>query len=189
MRWKWAWVRIGWKRIKCGMRNENGFCYTAEKWKCMKHKIETATLEDIPQLAELLGELFALEPYFTPDRAKQSRGLKLIIEHPETGCILVLREGPRILAMVNLLYTVSTAEGGPALLMEDFIVREGHRGGGLGTQLLERAVQIAKDRGFTRITLLTDGNNAGGIRFYQRHDFTLSSMVPMRLRLTGDKKE
>jgi GNAT superfamily N-acetyltransferase len=149
----------------------------------MKRQIEPATLQDVPQLAELLGELFALEPYFTPDREKQSRGLRLIIERPERGCILVLREGPKILAMVNLLYTVSTAEGGPAILLEDFIVRAEHRGGGLGTQLLEHAVQLARGRGATRITLLTDGNNAGGIRFYQRHGFTLSSMVPMRLHL------
>jgi ribosomal protein S18 acetylase RimI-like enzyme len=149
----------------------------------MKHKIEPATEEDIPQLADLLGELFALEPYFKPDRAKQLIGLKLIIERPEVGCILVLREGKQVLGMVNLLYTVSTAEGGPAILMEDLIVRAEHRAGGLGTKLLEYAVQLAKDRGMTRITLLTDGNNAGAIRFYQRHGFRLSSMVPMRRHL------
>lgn len=154
----------------------------------MSHQIEPATLDDLPQLADLLGELFALEPYFTPDRAKQLRGLRLIIERPEAGCILVIRKGPKILGMVNLLYTVSTVEGGPAILMEDFIVRAENRGQGLGTQLLEHAVQFARARGNTRITLLTDGNNAGGIRFYQRHDFTLSSMVPMRLRL-GARKE
>lgn len=152
----------------------------------MKTTIEPATLDDVAQLADLLGELFALEPYFTPDRAKQLRGLRLIIEHPETGCILVMRDGPKILAMVNLLYTVSTAEGGPAILMEDFIVHAEHRGAGLGTQLLEHAVKLARARGMTRITLLTDGNNAGGIRFYQRHSFMLSSMVPMRLHLQDD---
>lgn len=150
----------------------------------MKHKIEPATVEDIPQLADLLGELFALEPYFEPNRDKQLRGLKLIIEQPETGCILVLREGKTVLAMVNLLFTVSTAEGGPAVLMEDLIVRAENRAGGLGTQLLEHAVEFAKARGMTRITLLTDGNNAGAIRFYQRHGFRLSSMVPMRRHLT-----
>ncbi len=149
----------------------------------MKPHIEPATLDDLPQLADLLGELFALEPYFTPDRAKQLRGLRLIIERPEAGCILVVRQGPKIFGMVNLLYTVSTVEGGPAILMEDFIVRAENRGQGLGTQLLEHVVQFARARGMTRITLLTDGNNAGGIRFYQRHDFTLSSMVPMRLHL------
>jgi ribosomal protein S18 acetylase RimI-like enzyme len=153
----------------------------------MKLQIEPATLDDLPQLADLLAELFALEPYFTPDRAKQLRGLRLIIERPEAGCILVVREGPKILGMVNLLYTVSTAEGGPAILMEDFIVRAERRGGGLGTQLLEHALQLARARGATRITLLTDGNNAGGIRFYQRHGFTLSSMVPMRLHLPANE--
>ena len=86
---------------------------------------------------------------------------------------MVLREGGQALAMVNLLFTVSTAEGGPAVLMEDFIVRAEHRGTGLRSQLLEHAIQFARDKGFTRITLLTDGNNAGGIHFYQKHGFAV----------------
>ena len=42
--------------------------------------IEPATLEDLSQLADLLAELFTLEGDFTPDRAKQLRGLRLILE-------------------------------------------------------------------------------------------------------------
>ena len=165
------------------------YFYRSEIMKRKDHKIGPATVDEIPQLADLLGDLFALEPYFKPDRAKQLRALQLIIEKPETGFIMVLREGEQVLAMVNLLFTVSTAEGGPAVLMEDFIVRAEHRGTGLGSQLLEHAIQFAKDKGFTRITLLTDGNNAGGIHFYQKHGFSLSSMVPMRLHLTAEKSE
>jgi GNAT superfamily N-acetyltransferase len=152
----------------------------------MKRQIEPATLEDVPQLAELLGELFAMEPDFKPDPDKQVRGLSQIIGRPETGCILVAREGKQILGMVNLLFTVSTAEGGLVVWLEDLIVRAEHRGGGLGTQLLERAIEFARARGCTRITLLTDGRNAGAKRFYERHGFKGSSMVPMRLHLKVD---
>jgi GNAT superfamily N-acetyltransferase len=151
----------------------------------MKRQIETATLGDVPQLAELLGELFALEPDFKPDRSKQLRGLRSIIRSPKTGCILVAREGKQILGMVNLLFTVSTAEGGPAVLMEDLIVRAEHRGGGLGTKLLKHAIKFARTKGCTRITLLTSEQNAGAIRFYKRHGFKVSTMMPMRLHLRG----
>ena len=156
-----------------GNFHRKAYSYRSENMKRKDHKIEPATTDDIPQLADLLGELFALEPYFKPDRAKQLRALQLIIEKPETGFIMVLREGGQALAMVSLLFTVSTAEGGPAVLMEDFIVRAEHRGTGLGSQLLEHAIQFAGNRGFTRITLLTDGNNAGGIHFCQKHGFAV----------------
>jgi ribosomal protein S18 acetylase RimI-like enzyme len=151
-----------------------------------KRKIEPATPGDVLQLAELLGELFALEPDFRPDRAKQLRGLRSIIKRPKTGCILVVREGKQILGMVNLLFTISTAEGGPAVLMEDLIVRAEHRGAGLGTKLMKHAIKFARAKGCTRITLLTSEHNAGAIRFYKRHGFKASTMVPMRLHLRAE---
>ena len=47
--------------------------------------IEQATLEDLPQLTDLLEELFTQESDFTPDRSKQMRGLRLILEQPAAG--------------------------------------------------------------------------------------------------------
>ena len=53
--------------------------------------IEPATVEDLPELADLLRELFEKESDFRPDQAKQLRGLKLIVEQPNKGRIFVLR--------------------------------------------------------------------------------------------------
>jgi hypothetical protein len=44
--------------------------------------LEQATLEDLPQLTDLLIELFTQEGDFEPNRAKQMRGLRLILEQP-----------------------------------------------------------------------------------------------------------
>ena len=52
--------------------------------------IEQATLEDLPQLTDLLIDLFAQEGDFEPNRAKQMRGLRLILEQPNRGRIFVL---------------------------------------------------------------------------------------------------
>jgi ribosomal protein S18 acetylase RimI-like enzyme len=98
---------------------------------------------------------------------------------------LVVREGREILGMVNLLFTISTAEGSPVVLMEDLIIHSKRRGKGLGSQLLEHAIKFAQGRGLSRITLLTEGANSKAIKFYQRHGFTSSTMVPMRLHLPG----
>ncbi|MFA7351481.1 MAG: hypothetical protein WC009_12035 [Methylotenera sp.] len=67
--------------------------------------------------------LFTQEADFKPDRVEQSRGLASIINNPEAGLILVARHhGGKIVAMVNLLYTVSTALGDCVALLEDMAV-------------------------------------------------------------------
>ena len=145
--------------------------------------IEPAASEDIPQLVELLSALFTQETDFRPDPAKHARGLRLIIEQAQVGRIFVARERGDIVGMVNLLFTVSTAEGGLVVLLEDLVVRPGHRDKGTGSALLRHAIDFAGANGFARITLLTDRVNEQAMRFYARHGFQLSAMVPMRLVL------
>ncbi len=143
--------------------------------------IEQATIEDLPQLTDLLFDLFTQEADFTPDRAKQMRGLRLILEEPSRGRIFVLRHNGVILGMINLLITISTAEGGFVVLLEDVIIHREHRGHGFGARLLDHAIEYAKKKDFQRITLLTDRINAEGVRFFKAHGFQESSMLPMRL--------
>jgi len=146
-------------------------------------QISPATLDDLPQLADLLNELFRMEPDFKPNRDKQLRGLRQIIEQPAIGRILVARDGGDLLGMVNLLFTISTAEGGPVAVLEDLVVGARHRGNGIGTELLNAAVALAREQGLSRITLLTNHDNASAQRLYQKHGFQPSHMVAMRLHL------
>ena len=86
-------------------------------------QIEQATADDIPQLAELLAMLFTQEADFRPDREKQMRGLRLIVDAPDRGRVFLARIDGQIVGMVSLLFTVSTAEGAAACWLEDLVVR------------------------------------------------------------------
>ncbi|MEI8294636.1 MAG: GNAT family N-acetyltransferase [bacterium] len=142
-------------------------------------RIEPATLDDLPELTELLRDLFLQEADFQPDPDKQMRGLRLILEQPSRGRIFVLRNERMIVGMINLLITISTAEGGFVLVLEDLVVHRDHRGSGYGSRLLQHAIGFAREKNFLRITLLTD--NPDGIRrFYNKHGFIESGMKPMR---------
>lgn len=145
--------------------------------------IEPAMVDDIPQLAELLNLLFTQEAEFRSDPQKQLRGLRMIIESPQTGIIFLARSESGVAGMVSLLFTISTAEGGPVCWLEDMVVRPEHRGEGLGSQLLERAIEYASEHRFSRISLLTDRVNNGAIRFYGKHGFEESAMTALRLRI------
>jgi N-acetylglutamate synthase-like GNAT family acetyltransferase len=142
--------------------------------------IEPATIEDLPSLAELLMELFSQERDFRPDYNNQMRGLRLILEQPNRGRIFVLRSANQIIGMINLLFTISTAEGGFVILLEDLIISRNFRAQGMGGELLKYALEYARQKGFLRITLLTDRISDGSLAFFEKHGFQRSDMIPMR---------
>ncbi len=146
--------------------------------------IEPATEADLDELSELLGELFAQESDFRPDKDKQLRGLRLIFEQPNRGRVFVLRCDGAIVGMINLLFTISTAEGGFVILLEDLVIHKKHRGKAFGSKLLDYAIEFAKQKNFLRITLLTDRPENVAQEFFRRHGFVESSMIPMRLWVT-----
>jgi GNAT superfamily N-acetyltransferase len=146
---------------------------------------EPATLEDLPQLCDLLASLFEDERDFAPDRARQEAALRAILAAPETGRIFVRREGGRVVAMASLLFVISTAEGGRVAWLEDVVVVRDRRGTGVGRALVDDVVAASRALGCRRLTLLTDDDNARAQRLYARAGFVRSRMVPMRLKLNG----
>lgn len=145
--------------------------------------IEKATLADIPALSDLLSVLFTQEAEFTPDPEAQRRGLAHIIGNAAMGAVWVAKQDDRIIGMVNILFTVSTALGERVALLEDMVVAPAHRGAGVGSALIAAAIAWARGQGCRRITLLTDRANEAAQRFYRRQGFATSNMLPMRLPL------
>lgn len=146
-------------------------------------EIGDATLKDIPACSELLGALFTQEADFTPDIKKQSRALKLILENSAIGKIYCAKKDGSVIGMVSILFTVSTAEGGLAAWLEDLVIEPAYRNKGLGHRLVKEANKGAREAGCSRMTVLTDATNSGALRFYERHGFSRSQMIPLRLVL------
>jgi len=146
----------------------------------MTTTIAFATDADLDALADLLAELFTLESDFRPERARQLRGLHLILDNPAIGRLFVLRVDGRVAGMANALITISTAEGRPVLLLEDVIVGAAFRARGLGRQLVEHVLAWAAGEGMARVTLLADQHNASALAFYDRLGFAPSAMRVLR---------
>tara|TARA_B100002049_G_scaffold176387_1_gene133726 strand:- start:76 stop:525 length:450 start_codon:yes stop_codon:yes gene_type:complete len=146
-------------------------------------EINQANLTDIPQLCILLDALFSQEAEFKPNHELQGRGLSNILNNEEIGVILVARDSDKVIGMVSILYTVSTALGERVGMLEDFVVLPKYRCKGVGSGLLSYALNFSKQKGCKRITLLTDGDNEHAHRLYLRFGFSRSPMVPFRLSL------
>jgi GNAT superfamily N-acetyltransferase len=146
-------------------------------------ELGVARTDELPQLLALLTILFAQEQEFAPDYEKQTRALEKILSDESVGTVYVARDEGQVIGMASLLYTVSTAEGGPAALFEDLVVLPTHRGRGIGAALAAFVIAEARRRGVLRITLLTDMQNERAQDFYRSLGFTDSTMKPMRLKL------
>lgn len=145
--------------------------------------VSAANFEDIPALTELLAFLFNQEADFRPDREKQQHALGMILKDPDSGRIFAARSEGKVVGMVNLLFLISTAEGGKVVQLEDLVVHPGFRKQGVGTLLLQQALTFARQENFSRVTLLTDAHNASAQELYRRHGFEPSAMIPLRLHL------
>ena len=146
-------------------------------------KTRIATVSDISQISELLDSLFAQEIEFIPNKEKQENGLKMIINNPTLGHILVIEKSNKIIATINLLYTISTALGAKVAILEDMIVSSKFQKEGIGSKLLQNAINFAKQQQCQRITLLTDESNTIAHEFYTKNGFKCSTMIPYRLSL------
>src|SRR3954466_2503128 len=105
--------------------------------------IEPATEADLDELSELVGELFAQESDFRPNKDKQLRGLRLIFEQPNRGRVFVLRRDGAIVGMIHLLFSIRTSEGGFVVLLEDLVIHKQFQGHGYGSKLLQHAIDFA----------------------------------------------
>ncbi|QWE24670.1 GNAT family N-acetyltransferase [Polynucleobacter sp. AP-Elch-400A-B2] len=146
-------------------------------------KLTKAIHSDIPELVELLKALFDQEAEFEPNSEAQRKALSKIILDPKIGIILVARDDEKILGMINLLFTESTALGAKVAILEDMVVLSKYRSEGIGSQLVDYAIGEAKKEGCKRITLLTDIENTKAQSFYQKKGFVKSKMMPYRLLL------
>jgi len=141
--------------------------------------IRPARQQDIDTLVLLLGSLFALEADFRFDPVRQQAGLSRLIAS-DRDLILVAEDQGRVVGMCSGQTVISTAEGGPALLVEDVVVAADRRGEGIGTRLLENLAGWAAGRGISRLQLLADRNNHEALNFYTKRGWRTTQLICLR---------
>lgn len=143
--------------------------------------IRPARMADLDALVELLRLLFSIEADFDFDPARQRQGLELLLTH-EGSVVLVAETEGQVVGMCTGQLTISTAEGGFALLVEDMVVAETWQGRGLGRELLTALEQWAAEKKIGRLQLLADRNNTSALEFYRRLGWQPTELICLRRR-------
>ena len=82
-----------------------------------------------------------------------------------------------VMGMCTGQLVISTAEGGPSLLVEDVVVAEEWRRHGLGGKLLDGLGAWAAGQGAFRMQLLADRTNKIGLDFYSNKGWQQTQLV------------
>lgn len=143
--------------------------------------VRQARVADLDRMVALLRVLFTIEADFGADEAKQRSGLQLLLES-DRACLLVAESEAGVIGMCSGQVVISTAEGGPALLVEDVVVAESYRGRGVGRMLMDALQNWAAARNITRLQLLADRNNAPALAFYRRLGWQHTNLICLRTR-------
>lgn len=131
--------------------------------------LRATTKEDCPQLMELIKELAVYE--------KEPDAVTVSMEHfidsgfgasPVWWAIVAEVEG-KIVGCALYYIRYSTWKG-QRMYLEDLIVNEAWRGKGIGKQLLDELIQIAKEKGYSGIMWQVLDWNEPAINFYKKYN-------------------
>jgi len=129
--------------------------------------IRFASATDMPQVLEMIQELadFEKEPeaveITSEDLIKDGFGTT-----PAFQCFVAEEEPGQLLGMA-LVYPRYSTWKGVVLHLEDLLVRDAHRGRGIGSQLLDAVVRYGQQQGVLRVSWEVLDWNTKAIDFYK----------------------
>lgn len=141
--------------------------------------IRPAVYSDLEALTSFLEILFSIEEDFFFNKTLQRRGLELMLTNVRC-CVLVAEVNGQAVGMCSGQLTISTAEGGPALLVEDMVVLGDYRGQGIGQRLMAKVAEWGKTKGVSRLQLLADRNNPPALEFYNHLGWQTTELICLR---------
>ncbi|MEU8764191.1 GNAT family N-acetyltransferase [Streptomyces sp. NPDC048659] len=137
--------------------------------------LRPATRADLPAVLALLAdEERVVDPASVPVTPAYERAFADIEADPRNE-VLVLADGPLIVGCLQATYIPGLGKGGAErALIEAVRIRADRRGGGLGRELMERAVARARARGCALVQLTSNKERTEAHRFYASLGFARS---------------
>lgn len=129
--------------------------------------IRKGNKEDLKAAFELIKELAVFEK--APDEVENTVESMMIDGFGDKPVFefFVAEEGKEVIGLALYYYSYSTWKG-KSLYLEDLIVKEAHRGKGIGKQLFDRVMLKAKEEAVCRVDWQVLDWNEPAINFYKK---------------------
>jgi GNAT superfamily N-acetyltransferase len=130
-------------------------------------RIRSARIGDESQIEDLYRQLHE-DDYVSPGVAAMRRGLRALLKRPDE-ILLVAVESRRIVGTNHVLIFRHLGRAlKPAAIIENMVVDSRARGAGVGDQLMEAALKIARRRGCYKLSLTSNRKRPKAHRFYEK---------------------
>jgi GNAT superfamily N-acetyltransferase len=138
--------------------------------------VRAARAGDLTGLLDLYRELADDRPSARPAAEPAAAGLLEEILRNPARTILVAEAGGRLAGTADLLVVTNLTHGGqPWAIVENVVVAAAARGQGVGTALMRRAAELARQAGCYKIQLLSRRQRVDAHRFYRGLGFESSA--------------
>jgi len=136
----------------------------------MTLSIRRATIDDVSELGPLVT---AYREFYrqAPDAARERAFLAGHLERG-TSVIFIARSDGAAVGFVQVFTTYSTVWLGPQLILEDLFVDPSVRRAGVGSKLIDAAVDYAREIGAVGMFLETATDNTSAQSVYERAGWT-----------------
>ena len=129
----------------------------------MKIKIRKAEMHDIDSIAAL-----SLELGYRPEKSEIE--IKLVKFSPDPNEAVYVAETDKVLGWMHISH-VEPLESKPFVEIRGIVVDQEYRGKGIGTQLIVKAEEWAKERGCSKIRVRTNIEREETRQYYRRLNF------------------
>ncbi|MFJ4568097.1 GNAT family N-acetyltransferase [Streptomyces caelestis] len=138
-------------------------------------EIRSATAEDVPAIVGMLADdPLGAQRESPNDLAPYLTALERLSADPNQRLVVAVQEGRVVGTLQLTIIPGLSRRGATRSIIEGVRVHAEDRGSGLGTQLIEWAIDESRQQGCQLVQLTSDVTRTDAHRFYERLGFTAS---------------
>jgi GNAT superfamily N-acetyltransferase len=140
-------------------------------------EIRAAVADDIPAIVAMLADdPLGAQRESPEDLAPYLTALQRLADDPNQHLVVAVREGRVVGTLQLTIIPGLSRRGATRSIIEGVRIHADERGSGLGTQLIEWAIDTSRSEGCQLVQLTSDKSRVDAHRFYERLGFEASHL-------------
>jgi GNAT superfamily N-acetyltransferase len=140
-------------------------------------EIRAAVADDVPAIVAMLADdPLGAQRESPEDLAPYLTALQRLADDPNQHLVVAVREGRVVGTLQLTIIPGLSRRGATRSIIEGVRIHADERGSGLGTQLIEWAIDMSRSEGCQLVQLTSDKSRVDAHRFYERLGFEASHL-------------
>ncbi|MFI9343168.1 GNAT family N-acetyltransferase [Streptomyces sp. NPDC052773] len=140
-------------------------------------EIRAAVADDVPAIVAMLADdPLGAQRESPEDLAPYLTALQRLADDPNQHLVVAVREGRVVGTLQLTIIPGLSRRGATRSIIEGVRIHADERGSGLGTQLIEWAIDTSRSEGCQLVQLTSDKSRVDAHRFYERLGFEASHL-------------